>query len=243
MYRHIPIGPRTRAQLHRLSRVWEQGEHVFVSGPTGSGKTALTRHIVEIRARRGGHVVVFCMKPLEDETITNEYADFERWQRWKRKPSSWERKILLWPDVSKARGDKDGILEIQKRVFDEAFSGINESGKYTVQIDEGLYTVHPQFLGMSGQLAMSHAIGRSGDLTMVTLAQRPSHLPLLLYGSASHAFVGRTRELSDQKRLAELGSREGSRELSRRIAEQGRHDFLWVPVAPDWPAERVNLAS
>lgn len=242
MYKHVDIGPRTRSQLHRLGQVWEQGEHIFVSGPTGSGKTALARHIVDIRIRRGGYVVVFCMKPLEDETIVNEYADFERWQRWKRRPASWEKKILLWPDVSKARGNKDAILDIQKRVFGQAFDGINESGKYTVQIDEGLYTVHPQFLGMSGELAMSHAIGRSGDLTMLTLAQRPSHLPLLLYGSASHAFVGRTRETNDQRRLAELGSREGSRELGRRIADQDRHDFLWVPVAPGWPAESVNLA-
>lgn len=242
MYQHVPIGPRTRLQLRRLSRVWEQGEHVFVSGSTGSGKTALTRHIIQLRLNRGGHVVVFCMKPLEDETITHEYADFERWKTWKRRPSSWEKKILLWPDVSKAKGNKDGILAIQKQVFGDAFDGINASGRYTVQVDEGLYTVHPQFLGMSGDLAMSHAIGRSGDLTMVTLAQRPSHLPLLLYGSASHAFVGRTRETNDQKRLAELGSLEGSRELARRIAEQGRHDFLWVPVAPGWPAESVNLA-
>jgi energy-coupling factor transporter ATP-binding protein EcfA2 len=242
MYRHTPMGPHTFNQMRRLARVWEQGEHIFVSGPTGSGKTALTRHIVDIRIKRGGHVVVFCMKPLEDETITNEYGDFERWKTWKSRPSSWEKKILLWPDVTKARGNKDAILDIQRKVFSDAFDGINASGKYTVQVDEGLYAVHPQFLGMSGELAMSHAIGRSGDLTMVTLAQRPSHLPLLLYGSASHAFVGRTREKNDQQRLAELGSREGSRELARRIADQGRHDFLWVPVAPGWPAETVNLA-
>jgi len=243
VYRKVDIGPRTRMQLRRLGRVWEQGQHIFVSGSTGSGKTMLTRHIIQLRLNRGGHVVVFCAKPLEDETITKDYADFTRWKTWKRNPSSFDRKILLWPDVSRAKGERTAILDIQKQVFGDAFAGINGSGKYTVQIDEGLYTVHPQFLGMSGELSMSHAIGRSGELTMVTLAQRPSHLPLLLYGSASHAFVGRTREAADKRRLAELGSLEGSNDLSHRIANQGRHDFLWVPVAEGWPAEKVNLAE
>lgn len=235
------VGLRTRSQLQRLRNVWRQGEHILISGSTGSGKTALARHVVEIRARNGGHVVVFCMKPLEDPTIVTEYKDFERWKKWKNRPASWEKRVLLWPDVRSAKGDKEEILRIQSDVFQEAFNGINRSGHYTVQVDEGLYATSPTFLNMASDLAMAHAIGRSGRLTMVTLTQRPSHLPLILYGSASHAFVGRTREASDQKRLAELGAREGAKALATRIADQGRHDFLWIPVAPDWPAEPVNL--
>ncbi len=236
-------GPNTRRQLMKLRSTWRQGEHVLISGSTGSGKTALARHIVEIRANNGGHVVVFCMKPLEDRTIVEDYKGFERWKRWKKRPASWENRVLLWPDVRKAKGNKDEILRIQADVFQEAFDGINNAGHYTVQIDEGLYTTSPTFLNMASDLAMAHAIGRSGRLTMVTLTQRPSHLPLILYGSASHAFVGRTREASDTKRLSELGAKEGGRELANRISDQGRHDFLWIPVAPDWPAERVNLAE
>lgn len=236
-------GPKTREQLSRMGREWKQGEHVLISGATGSGKTALARHVIQLRIDRGGYVIVFCMKPLEDETIVNDYKGFERWKHWKKRPASWENKVLLWPDVRKAKGNRNAILEIQREVFDEAFDGINKTGRYTVQVDEGLYTTSPAFLNKSNDLAMAHAIGRSGDLTIVTLTQRPSHLPLLLYGSASHAMVGRTRELTDQKRLAELGARESGKELARRISEQGRHDFLWIPIAPDWPAETINLKA
>ncbi len=242
MGKSLTIGPTTREQMNRLGRVWKQGQHVLVSGPTGSGKTVLARHIVNQRLRRGGSVIVLCMKPLEDETLTDEFADFDRWKKWRKKPRVYENKILLWPDVSKAKGDKSEILAIQSAVFKEAFNGLNHAGHWTVLVDEGLYTVSPDFLGMSGELAMSHAIGRSGKLTMVTLTQRPSHLPLILYGSASHAFVGRTREATDLKRLSELGSKEGAKALGNRIASQSLHDFLWIPVAPDWEAETVNLS-
>lgn len=234
-------GPRTRSQLARLRRVWRQGQHVLISGATGSGKTALARHVVEIRARNGGHVVVMCMKPTEDKTITEDYKEFRRWKRWRR-PASWEKRILLWPDVRKAKGDPKIIKAIQKDVFTEAFHDINATGRWTVQFDEGLYTVSPTFLNMSEELAMSHAMGRSADLTLVTLTQRPSHLPLIIYGSASHVFMGRTREATDQKRLAELGAKEGSKVLANRISELTQHEFLWVPVAQDWPAEVVDLS-
>lgn len=241
MHKTVPVGPKTRMQLLRLRRVWRQGQHILISGSTGSGKTALARHITNIRYQNGGHVIVFCMKPLEDETLVADYKDYTRWKKWKKRPSTHERRVLLWPDVTKAKGNRQRILEIQNEVFSEAFDGLNAVGKWTVQIDEGLYATSPTFLNKAADLAMNHAIGRSGGLTMVTLTQRPSHLPLILYGSASHAFVGRTREATDLKRLAELGAKQSAKDLAARIADQDMHDFLWIPVAPGWDAERMNL--
>jgi energy-coupling factor transporter ATP-binding protein EcfA2 len=228
-------------QLAKLERVWKQGEHVFVSGPTKSGKTTLARRIVDIRIRRGGHVVVFCMKPLPDPTILSDYADFDRWVKWRKHISAHDRKILLWPDVSKARGNRRAILDIQKEIFQTAIDAVNEVGHWTVQIDEGLYMTASDFLGMSGDLAMGNAIGRSGNLTYVTLTQRPAHIPIIVYGSAAHAFIGRTREQNDMKRLSELGPKDGSRALSARISNLNRHEFLWLPIAEDWEPEIVDM--
>ena len=236
----MDIGPVTREQMARLGATWKQGEHVLITGPTGSGKTALARHVIQRRIDKGGHVVVLAAKPRQDPTLKNDYKGFVRWKQWKKKPNITEDKILLWPDVHNLSSTA-AILAHQKQVFKEALDYFIKTGIYTVVIDEGLYFTNRSFLNFYDDVAMMHAMGRSANLTVVTNAQRPSHLPLILYGSASHAFVGRARERVDVERLKELGGRESSKELEGMMRDQGRHDFLWVPVAPDWPSEWVNL--
>lgn len=236
----MKIGPVFREQMQRMRREWRQGEHIVVSAPTGSGKTLLSRHLQDIRVDNGGHVIVFIMKPKGDSTIVNDYGDYTRWKSFKKKAPSWHNRVLLWPDISGLKGRR-AIIAHQKEIFQEAFDEINHEGKRTVVIDEGLYCVDSDFMNMGPDLAMCHAIGRGDDLTMIDHMQRPSNMPLIVYGSAAHGFVGRTRELSDQKRLAEMGSRESSRELSDMIKRNERHDFTWIPIAPDWPAESLNL--
>jgi energy-coupling factor transporter ATP-binding protein EcfA2 len=209
----VDAGPRFQDQMRRLGMSWRQGEHVLTTGSTGSGKTLLARHIIQQRINRGGHVVVM----------------------------AYENKILLWPKVEKLKGLE--LLAHQKSVFRTAFDELSSIGLWTLVIDEGLYTTSTQFLNMSQDVAMLHAMGRSGKLTILTNAQRPSHLPLIVYSSAAHVFAGRIRETVDMKRLAELGGKFSSRELGSTISGLGRHDFLWIPVATDGDPEVVNYRT
>lgn len=224
--------------MRRLASTWKQGEHVFISGSTGSGKTVLGRHIDQIRLNAGGSVVVFIAKMRPDKTILEDYRGWTRWKRWKRYHTASENRILLWPDTSRMKL-RDALAH-QREVFGEALETLGKIGTWTLDIDEGLYTTHPSFLGFAQEVAMLHALGRASNLTIITKAQRPSHIPLIVYSSASHAFIGRTQERTDIQRLSELGGRESSKSLQNMISSQGRHDFLWIPVAPDWPAENVN---
>lgn len=235
----MKVGPRTQEQLGRFYRMWNQGEHVLISGATGSGKTALGRYVDEVRIRRGGYVMVFVCKLREDKTITEDYKGFVRWKKWKRNPSQHENKVLLWPDVKRANLRE--ALAIQQEVFGQALNELSKTGKWTVDIDEGLYVCNPSFMNFSQEVAILHAMGRSSGLSIVTKVQRPSHIPLIVYSSASHAFIGRTQETADLKRLSELGGKTSAKELSTRISMQGKHDFLWVPAHSDQEPETVNL--
>lgn len=235
----MKLGPVAESQMQRLGLTWHQGGHVLITGGTGSGKTELARQVIEQRIQRGGYVVVFMCK-LEDETIARSYRGFKRWKTWKSNPKLSENRILLWPDVE-GKPLREA-LAIWKREFRHALDEISRTGKWTVQIDEGLFLSSPAYLALAQELGMMYQLMRSAKGTMITLAQRPAHLPVTIYANIEHAFVGRASELPDLKRLADLDGPTNSRELQRIIAENGRHDFTWIPVGPGWKPEQVNLA-
>lgn len=238
MAKSIALGPVAREQLQRMALTWPQGDHVLITGGTGSGKTQLARAVDQIRIDRGGSVVVFVCKLQPDETITKYYNDFKRWTTWHKHPAVTERKILFWPKVEGKTATE--AVAIMKREFSRALNEISKTGKWTVHIDEGLFVTAPEFLGLKSLIGMMYALQRSAKGTMITLAQRPAHLPVVIYPNISHAFVGRASELPDLKRLADLDGATNSRALQRQISELGKHEFLWIRTGKDTPPEVFN---
>lgn len=244
MSRPFQIGPVSRSQLSALSGTWKQGEHALVTGGTGSGKTRLARELDEIRLRKGGFVVVFVCKLKPDDTITDYYSKRDgwvRWKNWKTRPRIDENKILLWPDVE-GKNARDAMAEMAS-VFGHALDAISKQGLWTVHIDEGLLMTSPSYLNFGREVGMMYALMRSSKATMITLAQRPAHLPLSLYANIHHAFVGRASETADLKRLANMDSNIASRELQTLIRSLGKHEFLWFRLGTDKPPQRIDLAN
>src|SRR4249920_1749375 len=232
-------GPNFLDQMRRFGREWQQGEHVLITGPTKSGKTTLARHVVEERIKRGGFCMVLIGKLTPDPTIAEEYKGWARWDSVRtpithrfRAPAPHESKILLQPDIDKVKS-VPAKRDIQRAVFRDVFDYLADKGRWTVQIDEGLYTADPQFLNLGRELGMIHNLGRTSNVSLVTLAQRPAHLPRVLYSAAAHAFAGRAATFDDRKRLAELPGNWDQKSLNSRIATQNRHEFTWIPVAVD----------
>jgi energy-coupling factor transporter ATP-binding protein EcfA2 len=233
-------GPQARTQLARIAGVWKQGEHVLICGGTGSGKTLLARQLAQMRLDRGGSVISFIAKTQPDDTLTRYYSDWTRWKKWKARPSITDTRVLLWPDMSKMTLRE--ARETLKGVYREALDGIGKQGRWTVIIDEGLFTTSATGLGFGDDISLLSQMIRSAHGTLILLAQRPSHLPLSVYANTSHAFVARAPEDVDKKRLANLDNVVPSAELRKMIDANRRHDFLWIPVAPGWEPERINLS-
>lgn len=238
------LGPVAKSQFSTLGNCWKQGQHVLVTGGTGSGKTRLAKELDEIRIVRGGFVVVFVCKLQPDDTLRDYYSKKEgwvRWKRWKSRPRIDENKILLWPDVE-GKPIKDAVA-LMKAVFGEALDAISRTGKWTVHIDEGLFMTSPSYLDFGREMGMMYALMRSARATLITLAQRPAHLPLALYANIDHAFVGRASEPQDLKRLANMDSAIPSKQLQLIIQGLDKYEFLWVRLGTNRKPQTINLAK
>jgi len=236
----IHLGPEFLAHREWLMQNWKQGEHVLVTGGTGSGKSVLAKQLYDVRLARGGHVIVFYCKLRDDKTFLDEYQGWTIWNEFKRNARTRDRRIILKVD-SKGLTPRE-TLEKQREVFRDALDNIADVGNWTVGYDEGYYFVERDFLNMSSDMAMQLILGRAAGVTNVVLSQRPAYLPLVVYGSATYAYTAMTKETTDRQRLAQMSARESSPELFQRIAQLEEHEFLWTPARATVSSQVVNVA-
>lgn len=238
------LGNRSRAQLTELALDWKQGEHVLISGGTGSGKTVLARYLDEIRLRAGGSVIVFIAKLQPDETIAKYYPKSQgwvRWETWPKKINPAHNKVIFWPKVEGLPASQ--AIPKMKREFNNALNQISKTGKWTVHIDEGKFMTSPEGIGAGAMIGHMFELMRSAKGTMIILTQRPSHIPLTVYSNISQAFVSRAPNAGDLKRLADLEPSMPAKELQALIQKNGRHDFTWLNISQGKPPETINLAK
>ena len=217
----------------RSQRGWRQGEHILIAGPTSAGKTTLASKLLPLRS----HTVMLVTK-LDDPVFAAEFKDWTRLYAWpKGGPPSYERRVLLWPKPGKTLA---ATREVQRQVMADALDAIATQGKRTVCVDECIYMADPKFLNLGSELGMMHYFGRSAGITMLTLAQRPAWVPKIIYSSVTHAYVARTRDKDDAKRLADFGGLD-ARELAANAAVlPDRHDYVYVNPQGDAPPAVVN---
>lgn len=203
------------------SKGWQQGEHLLLAAPTSGGKTTLASKLLPIRK----HVVIAVTK-IADPVIEKEFKGWTRLAYWPRGgPPSWETRILLWPKPGKSLAETKAV---QKEVMGNALDAISLQGNRCVCIDEMLYFSDPKFLGLGNEIGMMHYFGRSSGISMVSLTQRPSWIPRVIYSSVSHALIARTKDREDAKRLADLGGTD-ARELGANLEKLlDKHDYVYT---------------
>lgn len=195
---------------------FKQGQHVTIIGPTGSGKTVLGRELVKARS----FVVATGIKYVDESLSDLLKDDWIRVTRWKDKPRSAQR-IILWPK-------DDNLATVQdthRRVFTELLQDVFKKGRWCIWSDELRYMT--DLIGLKRPYVQLYVTGRSNLISLVSAAQRPSHVPLEAYSQAQHLFLFRT---GDERDLTRMGGLNGAnaKQVAMTVSELPYHHFLYV---------------
>lgn len=229
-----PIEPQAW-QEHYDRLAWSQGDHILIAAPTKAGKTTMVRKLADKRS----HTVMLVTK-THDSTIRNDFKGWDRIHSWP--PSPWQTRVLLWPKPGKTLRE---TLDRQRDVFGHALDRIARGNRdgwsgWGVIVDESHYITDPAFCGLGREIAMMHHVGRSAGISMMDLTQRPAWIPKIIYSSVTHAWIARTRDRDDLKRLADLGGVDPHTVRDTVSALPSRHDYLYVNPQGDARPVIVN---
>lgn len=206
---------------------WSQGEHVFINGRTGSGKTQLLLELLSMEP----YSVLFGTKP-RDDTLKNPLT-----RNWTR-VTEWKPRVEHHHMILSAKQGKnaEAFLNNQKKLFPEAMDKIYRQGGWTIGFDETYYM--SQYLKIPEKMSLTAYHGRSLGLTGVYLTQRPRWIPIIIPQNAEHAFIGTSTNSEDFDTLAELGF--GKSELRIAMQNLGKHDFVYLDTIGRMPIQIVN---
>jgi len=218
---------------------WAQGQHCLFVGPTGSGKTVCARTL----ARDRQFVVVLGTKPKDpelDKYIAEGYTRVESWpppQKALKPDSEGAIRVVLWPKIAK-REDLYRFRPIYNKFLDSAFI----DGGWTIVADEGLWLSDTKGLNLGNNLSSIAYAGRSSEITLMMLIQRPAGVPRNTWSNCSHAFIWHGGVTSDIRELASLGTY-SPKEVAPAIQSLKGFEFLHLPcrAGATWAVSQVRM--
>lgn len=199
---------------------WDQGEHITLIGPTGCGKTTLTKALIPMREWN-----IFLGSKKKDDTQDQlssmgfEYAG---------SPAG------IHPDISKNwivkppfpdKYSAEQLKRFHAMVFRETLMRAYRDGSWTVYIDEARYIT--DILGLRDEVVLLLLQGRSQGNSIVLGTQRPRNIPLEAYDQPTHLFFWKDTDLQNVKRAAELAGVNRSR-VARAVGALDKHEFLYA---------------
>ena len=212
-----------------FATAYNQGEHVAIAGPTGSGKTRLGLELcVVIGSRKGkdgrpSRVVVLQTKPRDD--TLREVLSEDAWPIIKKWPPSYgQEHVIIWP----RGGPPSKAARRQQVVFVPLLDTMYQEGGQTVYIPEAAYFERnlPHGLGMGGTMEQFWSGARSNKLGVIADTQRPRQVTRLMWSEPSWLMIFQPDDEDDLKRVAELSGRK--REVWTIVPRLGEHEFLCI---------------
>jgi hypothetical protein len=219
------------------AKAWKPGQHVFVAGMTGSGKSTCIIFLCKVRK----FVVALDAKGL-DRTLS---------------ASGWER-IKTWPPPAKIReqvkngeitriivgkkANDDVQFESNAALLRKSVKGIWSQGNWTVDADEGQILADRRYVGAGADLEKMMIAARDRGVSLIFATQRPAvgqTAPSIASAMAQSEWVvvARTRDTRVHNRLAEILGRPAA-EVRALISSLPK--FTWAVVGLD-PYEPIRL--
>lgn len=196
---------------------WNAGEHIGLIGPTGQGKTTMLKALLPLHPYR----VVFATKPQDPDMyeLIRRYG-YLRMERWHSLDPDQHPHRVLWPDASSLNS-----VELQTKVFGDAFARIYKEGSWTVALDELWYI--DNVLGLSKPVKIYLLQARSLRISLLAAAQRPAWVPRELYTSCTHLFFWRTNDETDLNSVSGIGFK-SSRLIREVVANLEQYQCLYI---------------
>ena len=177
--------------LADFGSIWNQGEHIALIGPTGSGKTALAADLVELR----DYSVVMALKP-HDETL-KAFQGFKVIRKWP--PEYGMHRVILWvkpQSLSDVFVQRDRLLKAMEQIY--------KAGGWCVYLDELSYM--SEVLKMRMPVVVFLNQGRSSGISAVAATTRPRRVPVEMFNQISFVVMFKFNDRDELRRVAEIAS-------------------------------------
>lgn len=210
------VAPRIPWQDFIRKLDWNQGEHVALIGPTGSGKTSL---LIALLPRRD-FVAVAATKPADstmDYLISHGY---ERFERWEAVPAKRSPRRVIWPSARDIDSE-----ERQRLVFKGMYGAIYREGGWALVIDEAY--IMAEVLGLKREMRTVWNQGRSIGISHVVGTQRPAWVPREIYTESTHLFFWKIRDRGSLEAIGDINGQD-SRAVREIVANLDKWQVLYV---------------
>lgn len=206
---------------------FEQGQHIAIVGPNGSGKTKFGLRVCKVigarKAKNGrpSSVTVLQYKP-RDDTLGEEIPDWPIIKKWP--PKYGEEHCVIWPKAKSA----SGASRLHRSVFAPVLDRIYIEGGQTVYIPEAAYfeRAQPAGLGLGGTMEQFWGTARSSKLTTISDTQRPRRVTLLMWTEPKWLVIYRLRSRDDIKHVADLSG--AADQVWQVVPRLGAHECLVI---------------
>lgn len=215
------------AMYDYLTREFQQGEHVSLLGPTGTGKTHMALAIAEIRT----YVLVLATKqrdPLVEDAVKHGYylVPQTRMEVPYVDGRPQYKHVIYWPRLNDRQAAKlpesqriKARKAIQKPLIAGALGYVDLNGHWCVVLDEGTWIYKDLRLGDDVDSALNQ--WRTNKASIVICGQRPAWMGRYVLSQPTHVFLFQTSNVEDAKSLGNISG--ANTHLVREIVQQLDH--------------------